>query len=100
MTPIAGFNRSKSYVVNRPGRRIVRVAGMAVLTMALFLGLGQSSAYAARDGIDPNTEMDARLFGYERTVGIEKDSTAPLWFVYFFLVVVGCSALFKTAKRE
>ena len=70
-----------------------------VLGLSMLIGVGTQSAFA-QGKIDPNTEMDGRLVGYESTVGIEKDSTTPLWFVYFFLVVVGCSALFKTAKRE
>jgi hypothetical protein len=73
----------------------------ALIALVLLVGAGISTtAIAQPGGIDPNTEMDGRLFGYPANVGIEKDSTTPLWFVYFFLVVVGCSALFKTAKRE
>lgn len=72
----------------------------AMISLALLVGAGASFSVHAQQGIDKDTELDGRLFGYDAKVEIEKDSTTPLWFVYFFLVVVGCSAMFKTAKRE
>jgi hypothetical protein len=90
-------------IVRRFFPRMFRRAGIAAVALMLSAGLGTSGALAQanRGGIDEDTELDARMFGYEGKVAIgEKDSTTPLWFVYFFTVVVGCSALFKTAKRE
>ncbi|QOV90312.1 hypothetical protein IPV69_02775 [Humisphaera borealis] len=87
--------RGRSLLFSSSLRRLLCAA---VLTVVMLLAA--SPSVMAQSKIDPNTEMDGRLFGYEATVGIEKDSTTPLWFVYFILVVIGCSALFKTAKRE
>lgn len=82
----------------RWNRSILSRIGVAVVSLALAV---MSAGPAMAQGkIDEDTEMDARLFGYETNVGIEKDSTTPLWFVYFFLVVVGLVGMFKTAKRE
>ncbi len=73
---------------------------MVALTPLVSAGICTTASAQPGGGIDKDTELDGRLFGYDAKVAIEKDSTTPLWFVYFFLVVVGCSAMFKTAKRE
>jgi len=82
-------------------RRLWRLMRPLVLVLALGISVATPVQVRAADKIDEDTELDGRLFGYESRVSIgDKDSTTPLWFVYFFLVVVGCSAMFKTAKRE
>lgn len=96
MTPVT---QVRGPVDRRPRRRVFSRVLVALMSVVLLAGVS-SSPVLAQDKIDEDTELDGRLFGYETNVGIEKDSTTPLWFVYFFLVVVGCVVLFKSAKRE
>lgn len=77
-------------------RSIVRRVAVFVMSLAL----GAAIAAPAMGQSKSDSEMDARLLGYDGKVGIEKDSTTPLWFVFFILVLIACGALFKTAKRE
>lgn len=88
------------------GRR-ARLAGWArrgLVAVALAAGAGGLSApaafAAASKEIEPSEAPDGRLEGYATNVAYEKSSTVLTWFLFFFLVLVGVTALFRTAKRE
>ena len=71
-----------------------------LFAMSLLVGVGvlaPGPSYAA-SGPEDET-VDGRMEGYSRVVNIEKSSTTPTFLLFGTLVVVGCTGLFKTAKR-
>lgn len=71
---------------------ITRVAAALCLCLA-FAGT------PAMAQTDEESDVDGRLEGYDAPVRIEKSGTTMMWALFFFLAIIGCSVLFKSAKR-
>ena len=79
------------------GGRLPRWGRGAALALVLIVGLLSPSAARAEE---EDEAPDGRLEGYPTKVAYEKSSTVLTWFLFFILLVVGLTSLFKTAKRE
>lgn len=76
--------------------RLLRWGRGGLLALALLAGgLTPSAARAEEEDEAP----DGRLEGYANKVE-QKSSNVLTWFLFFTLVLIGLSSLFKTAKRE
>ncbi len=78
------------------GSRSLRWARGGLVALALAGGLAPAAARAEEEDDAP----DGRLEGYASKVAYDKSSTVLTWFLFFLLMSIGLSALFKTAKRE
>lgn len=64
--------------------------------LALLAGApGAAHAQSANDDTS-----DARLQGYAGRPAMEKSGVGPTWLLFIALSVIGCSVLFKNAKRS
>ena|SRR5947209_4551696 len=65
---------------------------------ALALLAGAPAAVHAQSASDETT--DARLQGYAGRPALEKSGVGPTWLLFIALSIIGCSVLFKNAKRS
>lgn len=80
----------------RPGGRARRSIAGALVAGAALAGVAAPSTAVAQE----ESTTDARLEGYSTKVELDKSGTALTWMAFLALAVVGCSALFKDAKRN
>lgn len=82
-----------------PGRMNL-LTRRGLIAMLLWGGMGLLAPGLSYAAAGPEDEtVDGRMEGYSRVVNIEKSSTTPTFLFFGTLVVVGCTGLFKTAKR-
>lgn len=86
----------------KTSKKATRVRGFRARVLAACCGLvllaGAPGAVYAQSA---NEDLsDARLQGYSARPAIEKSGVGPTWLLFIFLSVVGCSVLFKNAKRS
>lgn len=79
-----------------------RVGGLRARVLsaccALALLAGTPAAVHAQAASDETT--DARLQGYAGRPAMEKSGVGPTWLLFIALSIIGCSVLFKNAKRS
>ena len=87
--------RSARRNVVKPSRLRRRVTSTAC-GFALLLGSFPAFSRAADDA----PEHDGRLEGYSDSVALEKSGVGLTWLLFIVLSLIGCSVLFKNAKRS
>ena len=99
-TPRPNFPRSHRSRTRAAGPR--RAGGLRARVLsaccALALLAGAPAAVHAQSASDETT--DARLQGYAGRPALEKSGVGPTWLLFIALSIIGCSVLFKNAKRS